>query len=58
LVPVNGTIATRARPTLLVDGERKRVQDGKVVVSCGKHKVGAGRGAHTVYVPCGGVVAK
>jgi hypothetical protein len=58
LVPVMGTISTHAKPTLLVDGERKKVQDGKVSVACGKHRIGQGRQAHVVYVPCGGTVTR
>jgi hypothetical protein len=59
LVPVTGTITVRGtRSTILVDGERKPVQDGRVVVTCGKHRLGAGRRAQTVMVPCGGTVAR
>jgi hypothetical protein len=57
LVPVTGVIALRKPGAMLVvDGERKRVEGGKVVVSCGKHRLGAGRRVQTVMVPCGGTL--
>ncbi|MBX3206610.1 MAG: hypothetical protein KF764_16170 [Labilithrix sp.] len=43
--------------TVMVDGDYKRVQGGRIVVSCGRHRVNAGRGTQNVDVPCGGVVS-
>lgn len=43
--------------TVMVDGVYKRVKNGRVVVSCGTHRVNAGRGTQTVDVPCGGAVS-
>lgn len=44
--------------TVTVDGEYRRVQGGRVVVSCGRHKITAGvKGTQIVDVPCGGSLA-
>jgi hypothetical protein len=43
--------------TVIVDGEYRRVNGGRLVVPCGKHRVNAGRGTQTVDVPCGGVAS-
>ena len=43
--------------TVMVDGDYKRVQGGRIVVTCGKHRVNAGRGTQMVDVPCGGVAS-
>ena len=59
LVPVTGTIVLhKATGVLLVDGERKHIEDGEVVVTCGKHRLGVGRKAQTVIVPCGGSITR
>ncbi len=53
-----GTIEVPASlMTVMVDGDYKRVQGGRIVVSCGKHRVNAGRGTQVVDVPCGGVAS-
>jgi hypothetical protein len=41
--------------TVLVDGDDKRVSNARVVVTCGRHRIDAGRGTRIVDVPCGGV---
>jgi hypothetical protein len=43
--------------TVMVDGEPMRVQDGRIVVACGRHNITTGLGAQLVDVPCGGAVA-
>jgi hypothetical protein len=43
--------------TVMIDGDYRRAGAGRVVVTCGRHKVNAGRGTHTVDVPCGGSVS-
>ncbi len=53
-----GTIEVPANMmTVMVDGDYRRVQGGRIVVSCGKHRVNAGRGMRDVDVPCGGSVS-
>jgi hypothetical protein len=43
---------------IVVDGQHKRVVDGRVVLPCGRHKIRAGmRDAEIVDVPCGGVAS-
>jgi hypothetical protein len=59
LVPVTGVIVLKKTSgTLIVDGEKKRIEDGHVVVTCGKHRLGAGRRAQSVLVPCGGTLSR
>jgi len=56
--PVTGIIEVPGSlMTVMVDGEYKRVRGGRIVVSCGKHRVNAGRGTQVVDVPCGGVTS-
>jgi len=43
--------------TVMVDGEYRRVTGGKIIVSCGRHKVNAGRGTQILDVPCGGTAS-
>ncbi len=43
--------------TVMVDSDYRRVQGGTIVVSCGRHRVNAGRGTQSVDVPCGGSVS-
>jgi serine/threonine protein kinase len=56
--PKFGTVRIQQGPdimTVLVDGEYRRVKDGGVVVSCGRHRIRAGlKDERTVDVPCGG----
>jgi hypothetical protein len=57
-VPTTGAIEVPgALMTVMVDGDYKRVQGGRIVVSCGKHRVNAGRGTQVIDVPCGGVAS-
>jgi hypothetical protein len=57
-VSTTGTIEVPASVmTVMVDGDYKRVQNGRIVVTCGKHRVNAGRGTQVVDVPCGGVTS-
>jgi hypothetical protein len=44
--------------TVTVDGDYARVSGGRVVVACGRHRIGAGLGsARMIEVPCGGTVS-
>lgn len=56
--PTTGTIVLASDPnvmTVVVDGQYMRVSGGRVVVSCGFHKVRAGiSGTQAINVPCGG----
>ena len=53
VVIVSGSVMT-----IVIDGEHRRVHDGKIVVSCGKHKIRAGfSGTQRIDVPCGGAVS-
>jgi len=56
--PTTGMIEVpKSLMTVMVDGDYKRVQGGRIVVTCGKHRVNAGRGTQMVDVPCGGVAS-
>jgi len=56
--PTTGTIEVPGSlMTVMVDGDYKRVQGGRIVVTCGRHRVNAGRGTQMVDVPCGGVAS-
>lgn len=56
--PTTGTIQVPGGlMTVMVDSDYRRVQGGTIVVSCGRHRVNAGRGTQSVDVPCGGSVS-
>lgn len=42
--------------TVMIDGDYKRASTGRVVVTCGRHRVSVGRGMESVDVPCGSSV--
>lgn len=59
--PTTGTIVLASNPnlmTIVVDGQHRRVTGGRVVVTCGFHRVRAGISeTQAINVPCGGTTS-